>query len=95
MRRSARGHGRVFPCSEGTTQERNYSLYEENYSAYGAEKVWWALNRKGIVVGRCRAERLMRVLGLVGAVRAPNGRLQQQRKPHRAAHILRASQRLI
>jgi putative transposase len=27
-------------------------VYEENYSVYGAEKVWWALNREGIVVGR-------------------------------------------
>jgi putative transposase len=42
---------------------------EENYSVYGAEKVWWALNREGIVVGRCRVERLMRTLGLAGAVR--------------------------
>lgn len=40
-------------------------VYEENYSVYGAEKVWWALNREGIVVGRCRVERLMRALGLV------------------------------
>jgi putative transposase len=44
-------------------------VYEENYSVYGAEKVWWALNREGIAVGRCRVERLMRELGLVGAVR--------------------------
>lgn len=44
-------------------------VYEENYSVYGAEEVWWALNREGIVVGRCRVERLMRTLGLVGAVR--------------------------
>jgi len=44
-------------------------VYEENYSVYGAEKVWWALNREGIVVGRCRVERLMRALGLTGAVR--------------------------
>jgi putative transposase len=44
-------------------------VYEENYSVYGAEKVWWALNREGIVVGRCRVERLMRELGLAGAVR--------------------------
>jgi putative transposase len=32
-------------------------VYEENYSVYGAEKVWWALNREGIVVGRCRGDR--------------------------------------
>jgi putative transposase len=44
-------------------------VYENNYSVYGAEKVWWALNREGIVVGRGRVERLMRALGLTGAVR--------------------------
>jgi putative transposase len=44
-------------------------VYEENYSVYGTEKVWWALNREGIRVGRCRVERLMRALGLAGAVR--------------------------
>lgn len=36
---------------------------------YGAEKAWWQLNQEGIVVGRCRVERLMRALGLVGVVR--------------------------
>ena len=44
-------------------------VYEENYSVYGAEKVWWQLNREQITVGRCRVERLMRALGLAGAVR--------------------------
>jgi putative transposase len=44
-------------------------VFEENYSAYGAKKMWWALNREGIRVGRCRVERLMRDLGLAGAVR--------------------------
>jgi hypothetical protein len=44
-------------------------VYEENYSVYGAEKVWWALGWEGIAVGRCRVKRLMRKLGLVGAVR--------------------------
>ncbi|WP_214371447.1 IS3 family transposase, partial [Pseudonocardia sp. H11422] len=44
-------------------------VFEENYSVYGARKVWWALNREGIRVGRGRVERLMRALGLVGAVR--------------------------
>jgi putative transposase len=43
--------------------------YKENYSVYGAVKIWWELNREGIRVGRCRVERLMRRLGLAGAVR--------------------------
>jgi putative transposase len=44
-------------------------VYADNYSVYGAEKVWWELNREGIRVGRCRVERLMRRLGLSGVVR--------------------------
>ncbi|MGH3975353.1 MAG: IS3 family transposase [Pseudonocardiaceae bacterium] len=42
-------------------------VYEENYSVFGAEKVWWALNREGIRVGRYRVERLTRTVGLAGA----------------------------
>ncbi len=35
---------------------------------YGAEKVWRQLAREGVVVARCTVERLMRGLGLRGAV---------------------------
>ena len=35
-------------------------IYRENYSVYGARKVWWQLRRDGVAVGRCRVERLMR-----------------------------------
>jgi hypothetical protein len=44
-------------------------VYDENYRVYGARKVWWQLQRDGITVGRCRVERLMRAMGLAGAVR--------------------------
>lgn len=44
-------------------------VYDENYRVYGARKVWWQLRREGIGVGRCRVERLMRRMGLTGAVR--------------------------
>jgi putative transposase len=44
-------------------------VYEENYSVYGARKIWLQLRREGILVGRCRVERLMRRLGLAGALR--------------------------
>ena len=36
---------------------------------YGAEKVWRQLNREGVSVARCTVERLMRRLGISGAVR--------------------------
>jgi len=44
-------------------------VWEENFSVYGAQKVWHELNREGIAVARCTVERLMRALGLVGVVR--------------------------
>jgi putative transposase len=44
-------------------------IYQENFSVYGAKKVWKQLLRDGVQVGRCRVERLMRDLGLAGAVR--------------------------
>jgi len=44
-------------------------VWEENFQVYGARKVWRQLNREGIEVARCTVERLMRDLGLAGAVR--------------------------
>jgi transposase InsO family protein len=36
---------------------------------YGARKTWRQLNREQIAVARCTVERLMRAMGLRGAVR--------------------------
>ena len=44
-------------------------VHEENYSVYGAKKVWCQLRREGIGCGRGRVERLMQRLGLQGVVR--------------------------
>ena len=44
-------------------------VYAENYSVYGARKVWSQLGREGIEVARCTVERLIRDLGLRGARR--------------------------
>jgi putative transposase len=44
-------------------------VYRTNYEVYGARKVWKQLNREGIIVARCTVERLMRKLGLRGAIR--------------------------
>jgi putative transposase len=44
-------------------------VYRDNFSVYGAPKVWAQLNREGIRVARCTVERLMRRLGIQGAVR--------------------------
>ena len=44
-------------------------VWQENRGVYGARKVWRQLAREGIPAARCTVERLMRQLGLVGAVR--------------------------
>ena len=44
-------------------------VYEENKFVYGADKIWRQLNREGIKVPRCTVERLMKAMGLRGAVR--------------------------
>jgi putative transposase len=44
-------------------------VYDANYQVYGARKIWRALHRDGIKVGRCTVQRLMLELGIQGAVR--------------------------
>ncbi len=44
-------------------------VWRANLSVYGAEKTWRELHREGVDVARCTVERLMRRLGLRGAVR--------------------------
>jgi putative transposase len=44
-------------------------VFEENFRVYGVRKVWRQLAREGIAVARCTVARLMRAMGLQGAVR--------------------------
>ena len=44
-------------------------VHEDNFHVYGARKVWRQLGREDFRVARCTVERLMRSLGLQGAVR--------------------------
>jgi transposase InsO family protein len=44
-------------------------VWKDNFLVYGAEKVWRQLGREEIAVARCTVERLMRNMGLRGAVR--------------------------
>ncbi|MCX5215492.1 IS3 family transposase [Kitasatospora sp. NBC_00240] len=44
-------------------------VHDTNYRVYGARKVWRELGRQGHTVARCTVERLMRELGITGAVR--------------------------
>ncbi|MFF9691330.1 IS3 family transposase [Streptomyces sp. NPDC014623] len=43
--------------------------FEVNHRVYGAKKVWRELRRQGHIVARRTVERLMRELGVAGAVR--------------------------
>ncbi len=44
-------------------------VYRDQFGVYGARKLWRALRREGVDVGRDRVARLMGALGLVGASR--------------------------
>ena len=44
-------------------------VFEENFRVYGVRKVWRQLQREGFDVARCTVARLMREMGLEGAIR--------------------------
>ena len=54
--------------------EKIEQVHEDNYSVYGARKVWAELNRQGVEVARCTVERLMREIGLRGLLRDKSAR---------------------
>jgi putative transposase len=49
-------------------------IWEENFRAYGARKIWRQLQREHMPVARCTVERLMRQEGLRGVVRGRRSR---------------------
>lgn len=49
-------------------------VWDANFSVYGVRKVWRQLLREGTKVARCTVERLMRSMGLCGAVRGKTKR---------------------
>ena len=56
-------------CRDAELKQQITRIYQDNFSAYGARKVWRQLQREGIVVGRDRVARLMGELGIGGVVR--------------------------
>jgi transposase InsO family protein len=44
-------------------------VFDANFGVYGVRKVWRQLKREGFDVARCTVARLMRAMGLAGAVR--------------------------
>jgi putative transposase len=49
-------------------------VFEENFRVYGVRKLWRQLGREGILVARCTVARLMKAMGLQGAVRGKSVR---------------------
>ncbi len=54
---------------DGQLREQIGRVYRENFEVYGVRKVWRQLEREGIPVARCTVARLMRAMGLCGAIR--------------------------
>src|SRR5699024_4987774 len=78
------------PCLRSARAQRDAQLRElitqiwhDNRQVYGVRKVWLQLLRDGWTVARCTVERLMRDLGLQGAVRgkAPQTTRSDPRQP--------------
>ena len=44
-------------------------MWEANYRAYGARRVWLTLRREGHEIARCTVERLMADMGIAGVQR--------------------------
>lgn len=70
------------PCArvvrDGWLKDQISRVHADNFGVYGVRKVWRQLNREladhGVTVARCTVERLMRELGLAGAVRGKTKR---------------------
>jgi len=55
--------------SDALHREDITRIWQANRGLYGARKVWHALRREGKAIARCTVERLMKTMGLQGAVR--------------------------
>ena len=62
-RRSARAR------RDDTLRVEIQRVFDEHHQVYGPRKVWKQFRREGIRAARCTVERLMRAMGLAGAVR--------------------------
>ena len=55
--------------SDAEYREEIQRVWDANYQVYGVRKVWHQLRREGFTIARCTVERLMKRMGLQGAVR--------------------------
>ena len=64
-------------------------VYDKHFGVYGVRKVWRQLRREGVTVARCTVARLMRRLGLQGAVRG-----RRAKTTHSVVHSERPDDRV-
>lgn len=64
---------------------RVYDLWRTHRGLYGAVKLWMALHRAGVPVGRDPVARLMKILGIAGVRRGRPARSPPARAPARRA----------
>ena len=66
-------------------------VFEDNFSVYGARKVWHQLKRQGENVGRDAVARLMKAMGLQGVIRGKPVRtkIQDKKQPCPLDHLNR------
>jgi len=57
-------------------------IWDENQQVYGPRKVWKQMGREGLRAARCRVRRLMKAMGLAGAVRGRAWTTTTQSEPH-------------
>jgi hypothetical protein len=69
-------HEQATPTARSARAQRDDALrvairrvWDAHFQVYGPRKVWKQLRREGEAVARCTVQRLMRGMGLAGAVR--------------------------
>ena len=69
-------------------------VFDENFQAYGARKIWHQLLREGHGLARCTVERLMRVMVLQGVIRGrkPRTTVSDKAAPCPRDHVNRQFQ---
>jgi putative transposase len=65
---------------DGALKSEVRRVFEENFQVYGTRKVWRQLKREGKDVARCTVARLMKAMGLEGAIRGKPIRTTHQDK---------------
>jgi transposase InsO family protein len=68
-RRADPGRLPVRARRDAALQPEIQRVWEKNFRVYGVRKVWRQLRREGMEIARCTTARLMRQMGLAGAVR--------------------------